>query len=121
MLEAKNILFFCIFLGWSLTLAGTYRDNMAPDVEMKLSFPKKTINNGDDLDSSKSQEKEKYLNNNMGNLYQRQSSDISNENLNTNRAALPPPPPPTQQQQPTPGSQNLNPKRTLSKVTPGKC
>lgn len=34
--------------GWSLTLAGTYREDMAPDVEMRLSFPKKPNHNAVD-------------------------------------------------------------------------
>lgn len=31
-----------ISAGWTVTLAGTYGEDMAPDVEMRLSFPKKS-------------------------------------------------------------------------------
>lgn len=97
------------FLGWSLTLAGTYNDDMAPDVEMRLSFPKK--NGNADVDTAVSNRKSAYKQEN-GNYqnFQREQSDVSNENYQlNNRAALP-----------TTGSANMNPKRSLSKSVVGK-
>lgn len=97
-------------LGWSLTLAGTYNDDMAPDVEMRLSFPKK---NGKG-DSETAPINRKYSNSykqENGNYqsFQREHSDVSNENYQlNNRAALP-----------TAGNGNINPKRTLSKAVIG--
>lgn len=32
--------------GWTVTVAGTYSDDMAPDVQMHLSFPKRSISQG---------------------------------------------------------------------------
>lgn len=95
-------------LGWSLTLAGTYNDDMAPDVEMRLSFPKKNGKADSDTSSFNKKNTFKQDNGNYQN-YQREQSDISNENYNSNnRAALP-----------TAGSGNINPKRTLSKAVIG--
>lgn len=117
--------------GWSLTLAGTYRDDMAPDVEMRLSFPKKSPKD-DDTEHTQAQRHRSiidhpkfsnglpphhHLNNNFENPtsnkagYQRQQSDVSNENYSqhssrTTRPTLPLP-------------AHLNPKRTLSKSIPG--
>lgn len=117
--------------GWSLTLAGTYRDDMAPDVEMRLSFPKKSPK---DDDTERSQHRRQrtivehpklsndlpphhHLNNNFENPssnktnYHRQQSDVSNENYqqHSSRGIRPSLPMPA----------HLNPKRTLSKSIPG--
>lgn len=80
---------------------------MAPDVEMRLSFPKKNGKTDSDT-SSLHKNTFKQENGNYQN-YQREQSDVSNENYNSNnRAALP-----------TAGSGNINPKRTLSKAVIG--
>ncbi|KAG4066145.1 hypothetical protein HA402_010347 [Bradysia odoriphaga] len=93
--------------GWSLTLAGTYNDDMAPDVEMRLSFPKKNGKTDSDTGSLNRKYSNSYKQEN-GNYqsFQREQSDVSNENYQlNNRAALP-----------TAGNGNINPKRTLSKA-----
>lgn len=98
-----------IILGWSLTLAGTYNDDMAPDVEMRLSFPKKNGKADSDTSSLSRKNTNRPDNGNYQN-FQREQSDVSNENYQlNNRAALP-----------TAGSANINPKRTLSKAVSGK-
>lgn len=80
---------------------------MAPDVEMRLSFPKKTGKT--DSDSSSLNRKNIKQDNGNYQNYQREPSDVSNENYNlNNRAALP-----------TTGTGNINPKRTLSKTVIG--
>lgn len=97
-------------LGWSLTLAGTYNDDMAPDVEMRLSFPKK--NGNADSDTNSLNRKTTYNKQQNGNYqsFQREPSDISNENYQlNNRAVLP-----------ATGSANVNPKRSLSKSVIGR-
>lgn len=83
---------------------------MAPDVEMRLSFPKK---NGktDSETSSLNRKNTNFCKQENGNYqsFQREQSDVSNENYQlNNRAALP-----------TAGSANINPKRTLSKAVVG--
>lgn len=85
---------------------------MAPDVEMRLSFPKK---NGktDSETSSINRKITNFCKQENGNYqsFQREQSDVSNENYQlNNRAALPT----------TAGSANINPKRTLSKAVVGK-
>lgn len=119
-----------IKIGWSLTLAGTYRDDMAPDVEMRLSFPKKSPKD-DETEQHQRQrtivEHPKFsnglpphhqrLNNNFENPslkkagFHRQQSDVSNENYqqHSGRGIRPTLPMPA----------HLNPKRTLSKSIPG--
>lgn len=84
---------------------------MAPDVEMRLSFPKKNGNADSDTSSLNRKNTNSYKQEN-GNYqsFQREQSDVSNENYQlNNRAALP-----------TTGSANINPKRTLSKAVIGK-
>lgn len=127
-------IFVFFFLGWSVTVAGTYQDDMAPDVEMRLCFPKKSPKTDDgDTDQQYRQKINdmncitNFNNHHTNGTYHRQYSDISNENYSTGRngntsagggaaatsALTAPPPPPS-------SSSNLNPKRTLSKSIPGK-
>lgn len=82
---------------------------MAPDVEMRLSFPKKNGKTDSDTSSlnRKTASARKQDNGNYHH-YQRDQTDVTNENYNlNNRAALPC----------TTG--NVNPKRTLSKTVIG--
>lgn len=93
-----------------MTLAGTYNDDMAPDVEMRLSFPKKN-GKGDSETGFLNQKYSNSFKQENGNYqsFQREQSDISNENYQlNNRAALP-----------TTANGNMNPKRTLSKAVIG--
>lgn len=105
---------------------------MAPDVEMKLCFPKKSPNINNENTTKYTQHSNQYTNNNleyemnydiggdpienMANQnynYQQQQQHqqqsaypYDNNNYSYQQPALPPPP-------------NLNPKRTLSKIIPG--
>lgn len=109
--ELRKYKILNFLLGWSLTLAGTYNDDMAPDVEMRLSFPKKNGKTDSDTSSLNRKITNSFKQEN-GNFqsFQREQSDVSNENYQlNNRAALP-----------TTGSANINPKRTLSKAVVGK-
>lgn len=93
---------------------------MAPDVEMKLSFPKKSPK---DSDTPPSSQHNKITNNNwpyeMGG-YKREPSDISNNNYQQSYANQQNPYDDSRPNQPAlPVATNLNPKRMLSKKNPG--
>lgn len=94
-----------------MTVAGTYSDDMAPDVQMHLSFPKRSSSQSKKLDKSTHirsielgkdmTETEPDTNSNF--------NDTDRQNADTKPALLPPP---------TPQSINqikLNPKRSLTK------
>lgn len=84
-------------LGWSVTVAGNYHPQLAPDVEMRLSFPK-TQN-----DAILPQAPPSTATTNRD-FYETPPTGASEARQ---RAALPPT-----------GANPLNPKRTLTKVTP---
>lgn len=91
-----------------MTVAGTYSDDMAPDVQMHLSFPKRASSQSKQLDKSTNMrsielgkdatETEPDTNSNY--------NDTDSQKLEIKPAILPPP---------TPQSIKLNPKRSLSK------
>lgn len=93
---------------WTVTVAGTYSDDMAPDVQMHLSFPKRSSSQSKKIDKSthvqrsidltKDAEPELDTNSNY--------NDTDSQNFNAKAAILPPP---------TPQSMKLNPKRSLTK------
>lgn len=96
--------------GWTVTLAGTYGDNnIIPDVQMHLSFPKRSSSNSQKLDKST------YLQESIDQPKETDDVELdTNSNYNdTNsqkseikQAILPPS---------TPQSIKLNPKRSLTK------
>lgn len=107
---------FCILFewnksqGWTVTLAGTYSDDMAPDVQMHLSFPKRTSSLGKKIDKS--------INNNRSIEQANTETELdTNSNYNDtdsqkpdSKPALLPPPTPH-----SINSMKLNPKRSLTK------
>ncbi|XP_031638331.1 probable serine/threonine-protein kinase DDB_G0282963 isoform X2 [Contarinia nasturtii] len=94
--------------GWTVTVAGTYSDDMAPDVQMHLSFPKRAANQRKTIEKSTSIPMES-TNNNTTELEIDTNSNYNDIDLQTpdaKPAILPPP---------TPQSIKLNPKRSLTK------
>lgn len=89
--------------GWTVTLAGTYGEDMAPDVEMRLSFPKKSPppSSANFNKVYKFPSHQKYFNDSLSH---RDNCAYGNGN-GTNQAAILPPPN---------GNYN-NPKRSLSR------
>lgn len=98
-----------IIKGWTVTLAGTYSDDMAPDVQMHLSFPKRASSQGKKFDKST------YMHRSIENAKDTSEAELdTNSNYNDtdsqkpdSKPALLPPP--------TPQSIKLNPKRSLTK------
>lgn len=93
--------------GWTVTLAGTYGEDMAPDVEMRLSFPKKSP-----PPPSSSYKVYKFPSHQKSNYFNESSSHrdhgIYDDYTNGHPALLPP-------------SSTYNPKRSLSRsVMDGK-
>lgn len=98
--------------GWTVTLAGTYCDDMAPDVQMHLSFPKRsssqsTKSNNSNYLRQTVEESEKQQENN-GNYEDEADSIVTEQQQEVQRKAAILPPP-------SPIPIRLNPKRTLTK------
>lgn len=104
------------FQGWTVTLAGTYQDDMAPEVEMRLSFPKTATSSkklGNRLSINAPHENEsnvthqskssKSLKQYLDNGFYGPNETDSNHSHQQQPALLPPP------------SNHFNPKRTLSR------
>lgn len=93
--------------GWTVTVAGTY-DDLAPDVQMHLSFPQRSSSQGKKCDKSTNihrsieQTKDTELELDTNSNY----NDTDSQKPDAKPAILPPP---------TPQSIKLNPKRSLTK------
>lgn len=83
--------------GWSVTVAGNYHEDLAPDVEMRLKFPKQQIKN-------ETQESQKGRNDDESDFYEsyHKEEKSSKNGIRNKQPALPPP-------------LNVNPKRNLTK------
>lgn len=85
--------------GWTVTVAGTYSDDMAPDVQMHLSFPNRSTSQGNkpkpyrSIDNSKEFEHEIH------------SNSFKDDHSQDRKPAILPPP----------HSIKLNPRRSLTK------
>lgn len=97
--------------GWTVTLAGTYSDDMAPDVQMHLSFPKRSSSQSKKIDKSTHAQRSIDMAKDAEPEFDTHSNynDSDSQNFNAKAAAILPPP--------TPSSQSIkfNPKRSLTK------
>lgn len=95
--------------GWTVTVAGTYSDDMAPDVQMHLSFPKRSSSQSKKIDKSTHNQRSIELSKDMTETELDTNSnynDTDSQKPDVKPAILPPP---------TPQSIKLNPKRSLTK------
>lgn len=100
-----------IRLEWTVTLAGTYQDDMAPDVQMHLSFPQRSSSQGKvmvkrQLRAASPSLQRPSLNGNQHNVDD--DDDDFNESIGNDVQQAIMPAQPTNQL-------NLNPRRTLSR------
>lgn len=88
--------------GWSVTVAGNYHEDLAPDVEMRLKFPKQQIKN-------ETQDSQKDRNEDESDFYENYHKEekSSKNGVRNKQPALPPP-------------LNVNPKRNLTKTNGAK-
>lgn len=94
--------------GWSVTVAGTYKDDMAPDVQMHLSFPKRTASTGDaKLQTIEKSKSAIYCDN--GNYGGGRDENENFDEDESPQAILPPP------QSKIQSNWTMNPKRNLSR------
>lgn len=95
--------------GWTVTLAGTYSDDMAPDVQMHLSFPKRASSQNKKFDKST------YVHRSIENAKETPEPELdTNSNYNDTDSHKPDSKPALLPPQ-TPQSIKLNPKRSLTK------
>lgn len=83
--------------GWSVTVAGNYHEDLAPDVEMRLKFPKQQIKIETESQKSRNDDESDFYEN----FHKEEKS--SKNGIRNKQPALPPP-------------LNVNPKRNLTKT-----
>lgn len=95
--------------GWTVTVAGTYSDDMAPDVQMNLCFPKRSLSQGNKQKVYRTIEhsKQRLIEQDIRSNHSSSKDEIYFDSQRTDKkpAILPPP-----------HSIKLNPKRSLTKT-----
>lgn len=97
-------------------MAGTYQDDMAPDVKMRLSFPKRSSSHNNQIDNTTSRLHRSVEHSKPSiahtQYYDNGNYEFNENNMNDKQQAILP----SAQQQLAPAeSMNFNPKRTLSR------